>query len=392
MTLAEAEGDVREPITWFSFVWLLIGFSSFALVAAVAYDPAFDSAGATALSLIPFVVLLAMTVVFSQPVIEIPQRVALVATGIAIGGWAIIVFSDDRWTILTFAMYSVCYSAGRSAGLWLAALVSAAWAASWYVDGSPIWTLVIPVGVFFVSGMISLTLYRAGEVNNEQAELIRRLTEAQRDLAISERSKGILEERSRFASEIHDTLAQGFTSIVLLSRAAQRTGETTDGLISIEETAQENLEAARRLVEAIKPPELETGSLPDALDRHRDACLPPEIQSTLRVVGTPRQLTGAVEVTLLRAAQEALLNVRTHAEASNVDITLSYLDGLVALDVRDDGIGFEAGRVSDRGSLTGGQGLRVLERRAESLSGNFAIEPLEGGGSVVSVQLPAVGQ
>ncbi len=391
--MTEAQRQLRkdgEP-TWFTLVWPVVGVLTFCLSAAVAYTPAFGSAWEIAISILPFLVLVGMLIVFLEPIFWIPRGAVLFGTALAIGSWSVVIFSDDRWTIMTFALYAVCFSTGRIIGLWLAAIVSLAWAGSWIVDDAPLWVLTVPAGVFFVSSMIALTLYRAGAENEEQADLIQQLTEAQADLAASERSKGILEERARVASEIHDTLAQGFTSIVLLSRAAQRSGNTAETLSSIEQTAQENLEAARRLVEAITPPELDTGSLPDALDRHRNACLPPEIKSTLRVVGSPRQLTGSVEVTLLRAAQEALLNVRNHSEATNVDITLSYLDGLVALDVRDDGVGFEQGSVADRGALTGGQGLQVLERRAQSLSGVFEVEALEGGGSVVSVQLPATG-
>ena len=87
----------------------------------------------------------------------------------------------------------------------------------------------------------------------------------------------MLEERARFAGEIHDTLAQGFTSIVLLSRAGQRTGEVERSLAEIEITAQENLVAARRLVDAIGPAELGAASLPDAIARQVDRSLGPEV-------------------------------------------------------------------------------------------------------------------
>ncbi|MGI9595376.1 MAG: sensor histidine kinase, partial [Acidimicrobiales bacterium] len=219
--------------------------------------------------------------------------------------------------------------------------------------------------------------------------LISELTRTRQQLADSERSKGVLEERARFAGEIHDTLAQGFTSIVLVSRAALRAGDTERALLSIEGTALENLDAARRLVDAIRPPELAIASLPDALDRQVSASLPTDVRSQFQVVGQPRSLNGTVEVTLLRATQEALLNIRNHADARHVHVTLSYLDDVVALDVRDDGVGFVDGEVEDRGRLTGGQGLRALEERARSLAGELTIEAVETGGSVLSVLLPA---
>lgn len=138
-----------------------------------------------------------------------------------------------------------------------------------------------------------------------------------------------------------------------------------------------------------RPAELDTASPPDALNRQLSTSLPADIESVFEVVGQPRSLSGTVEVTLLRATQEALLNIRSHAQADHVHVTLSYLDDLVALDVRDDGIGFEPDEVHDRGELTGGQGLRALGERARSLSGNLTIEATESGGSVVSVLLPA---
>jgi len=174
----------------------------------------------------------------------------------------------------------------------------------------------------------------------------------------------------------------------LLSRAGQRTGEVERSLAEIEITAQENLAAARRLVDAIGPAELGAASLPDAIARQVDRSLGPEVSRRFEVIGVPGSLSGAIEVMLLRAAQEALLNVRTHAEATEVEVTLSYLDGVVALDVRDDGIGFVPDQINDRGSLTGGQGLRLLERRVRTLSGELTIERRDSGGSVVSVQLP----
>lgn len=375
---------------WMGVVWLALGYATFGLAAAVAYRPSTDDPMAVLLAGLPWLLLLAMTVALAEPFVGVSRVAGLAARVAAIGSWSILTVGDDRWTIVSYALYALCFSAGRLIGVALAAIVSGVWAVAWIVDDAPAWAIIIPFAVFVVSSLISLMIYRAERVTGEQADVIRELRETQRELAEVERSKGVLEERARVAGEIHDTLAQGFASIVLLSRAAQRSGSSPDVLPAIEETAQENLQAARRLVEAIRPPELESASLADALDRQVSASLPGEIQARFRVVGEPRRLSGAVEVTMLRAAQEALLNVRAHADAGQVDVTLSYLDDVVALDVRDDGIGFVPGTVSDRGSLTGGQGLRALEQRARSMAGELTIEPNQGGGSVVSVLLPAV--
>ena len=191
------------------------------------------------------------------------------------------------------------------------------------------------------------------------------------------------------AGEIHDTLAQGFTSIVLVARAGRRaTANTEDALASIEATAQENLHTARRLVESSRPDELHEVSLPDALRRHLHVSLPDHVGGELEIVGTPHSLPGSVETVLLRAAQEGIRNACTHAQPSRVDVTLSYLEDVVTLGVRDNGIGLDEGEVRDRGTLTGGQGLATLTRRVESLSGRLTIEPGDDHGSVLTVQLP----
>jgi signal transduction histidine kinase len=232
-------------------------------------------------------------------------------------------------------------------------------------------------------------MYRAEVLNDEQAALIDQLQATRAELAESERSKGVLEERARMAGEIHDTLAQGFTSIVLLSRAARRSGATAEQLAAIETTAQENLDASRRLIDAMRPPELEAVSLRDAVGRHVSSAAGNGFVTDFDVVGTPRPLPGAVEVTILRATQELTANVVAHANAERMDVNLSYLDDVVVLDVRDDGVGFARGNVSDRGSLTGGQGLDALCRRAESLGGQLSVAAGADGGSALSLVLPA---
>lgn len=235
------------------------------------------------------------------------------------------------------------------------------------------------------------TLRRAEVESATLADVVERLETAQADLAAAEHERGVLAERARFAGEIHDTLAQGFTSIVVLSRAAQRTGDLADAVSEIESVAQDHLVAARRLVAAIGPADLESLSLADAMRRQLGQTIDPSgTTAHFEVSGDTARLPAEVEVTLFRGLQETLLNVRKHAEATSVHVTLSYLGDVVALDVRDDGRGFTDGIVADRGDLTGGQGLRALRHRIEALGGELTIETTSTGGSAVSLQLPAV--
>lgn len=367
-------------------IWASLIGIAFVASMALAYRPTFDSAASIGLAIVPWLVLGGLVLGWTGRVLA--ARLAGISTAMA--GWFFLAVSDDRWTLLSFALYGLCFivdSNRLQVGVTLAGIVSTIWLLASL--GGPAWTLVIPVLVFFGSSTIAYAIHRIGGLTARQAELIRQLESAQQDLAASERTRGVLEERTRMAGEIHDTLAQGFTSIVLLARTGRRpTADTGDILGSIESTAQVNLDAARRLVESSRPNELDEASLPDALRRHMQASLPDHVGGEVEVVGTPHALPGSVETVLLRAAQEGIRNACTHGRPNRVDVTLSYSDDVVTLGVVDDGTGLGSGEVNDRGTLTGGQGLATLTRRVEALSGCLTIEPGVDRGSVLTVQLP----
>lgn len=376
------------PVRQLPRIWLGIAFASLAAGFALTFDPSFDDAASAIVTLLPFMLLATMAVAFTQIPTLGPSSAMIVAAATSIACWSVLVLDDDRWSILTFALFGLCFSIGRAVGIGLAGVVTAVWTFAWATTDGPEWRLLIPVASFGVAVVLWGALVRADDEGAELADLVDRLRATQSDLAVSEREKGALEERARFAGEIHDTLAQGFTSIVVLSRAARRTEEWERGLDTIEAVATENLQAARRLVAAIGPAELESASLPEALRRQSTTAVGADTTTHFEVVGTPSPLDGSIEIALLRGLQEALLNVRAHARASTVHVTLSYLDDRVALDVGDDGDGFVAGTISERGDLTGGQGLRALRHRVEALSGELAIESNAGSGTVISIQLP----
>jgi signal transduction histidine kinase len=334
------------------------------------------------------VVLAAVVFALSERLRDWPPFTVYAGIAVAIAGWAALVFHDDRWSLFSFALFSMCFAKGRDVGIVLAAVVSGIWLAAEIAADSPRWTLMSPFIAFAVGATVSIVIYRVGDENEDQAALIAELRATRDELAASERERATLAERARFAGEIHDTLAQGFTSIVLLSRATQRSGDCDAGLAKIEKTAEANLADARRLVAAMRPVELDRATLADALQRQLGT-LGADISATLTVEGSPTELTAATETALLRAAQESLLNVRTHAHAATVHVTLSYLGSSVVLDVVDDGIGFTPGTVTDRGSLTGGQGLAALRQRAETLGGGLEIETGHNGGTAMSLHLPA---
>jgi signal transduction histidine kinase len=213
-------------------------------------------------------------------------------------------------------------------------------------------------------------------------------------LVTQAREAGVLDERQRMAREIHDTIAQGLTGVITQLEAAMnaddRPADLHRHLEAAAQLARESLSEARRSVEAMRPTPLDNSRLPEALsdvaERWSDVNGVPVRVST---TGPKRPLRPEVEVALLRAAQESLSNVAKHAGARQTGVTLSFMDDLVTLDVRDDGEGFVVG--SNGAGGPGGFGLIGMRQRVEQLDGTMEIESRPGEGTVVSVTIPTPG-
>ena len=227
--------------------------------------------------------------------------------------------------------------------------------------------------------------------STRRRELIEQLEAAQAELAAAERREGVLEERQRLAQEIHDTLAQGFTSIVMHLEAAEQALQTDPAILQrhldqARSTARTSLDQARRVVQDLRPNLLEQQSLPDAIKRtavrwQSETGIP----LITNVTGTPTVLHPNIEVTLLRATQEALNNIWKHAQAGEVQLTLSYMTDMVILDVQDNGVGIDGAKPS---SYSGGYGLQAMEERAERCGGSVKLESEPGEGTTVVVTIP----
>ncbi|MFD1544962.1 sensor histidine kinase [Nonomuraea guangzhouensis] len=212
----------------------------------------------------------------------------------------------------------------------------------------------------------------------------------QAQLLIRAREAGVLGERQRMAREIHDTLAQGLTAILTQLEAADRVIEDVPAarsrLDTVRTMARESLNEARRSVQALRPASLGEAQLAAALDDvaakwTRTTGVPVLVS----VTGDPLPLHAEVELTLLRVAQEALANVGKHASAGRVGLTLSYMEDVVVLDVRDDGSGFTPGT-----SKEGGFGLISMRQRVTRLAGDFQVETAPGQGTGISATVPAI--
>jgi len=204
-----------------------------------------------------------------------------------------------------------------------------------------------------------------------------------------------LQERQRLAQEIHDTLAQGFTSIVMQLEAAEEAlqddaNPVRRNILQARDTARASLTEARRLVQALRPATLDNASLVEALRRVVDRWTQESrIKTDFTVTGEPQALHPEMEVTLLRAMQEALANVRKHAQAQEVNVTLSYMADQVALDIQDDGCGFDPGHPQSAPDRVGaGYGLQAMRERVSRLNGEVVIESTPESGTTVAIQIP----
>ncbi|HET8971532.1 MAG TPA: sensor histidine kinase, partial [Candidatus Nanopelagicales bacterium] len=266
--------------------------------------------------------------------------------------------------------------------------------------GTSVAQVIGPILGAAVSIGIALGYRRLMAESERRRELVHDLMTAQEDLvathdqlAIAQRSAGALAERARLARDIHDTLAQGFSSILLLARVglADHSRAVTE-LEQIEATAADSLEEARRVVHALTPVELEDAPLHAALRRLTDRLTEQTgVRSEVTVDGRPFDVPTTIDVGLLRLAQGGLANVRQHAAAHRVAVTLTYGPQTVSLDVVDDGCGFDptSAVVGETGGS--GFGLRAMQERVAALGGELVVESAPGEGTAVSACIPTAG-
>ncbi len=206
-------------------------------------------------------------------------------------------------------------------------------------------------------------------------------------------SSAVQTERERMAAEIHDNLAQSFTSIAMQSESLAGLladdPEKSGVLRLIERTARQGLAEARTSVLALLPAD----GWPGALDQSLAALAE---RSSIRggIVcrfvsrGTPCAMPGPVQESLLRIAQEATSNAMRHSGGSQVSIRLDYLQQRLRLTVEDDGQGLPS---PDGQRLNGGFGVAGMESRAAVLGGTLGLQASALGGLAVTVDVPCLG-
>lgn len=223
-------------------------------------------------------------------------------------------------------------------------------------------------------------------LSEERRQLVEQLRATQDSLAEANRHAGVTSERERLARELHDTVAQNLAGIVMLTErargdlAADRVDRLDERLTILEESARAALEESRTLVAAGAAGVAGDG-LGAALHRLGER-FTRETGVAVTVDAPDSALDRDTQVVLLRAGQEALANVRAHADADSVHVALHVAADRVGLRIADDGVGF------DPAVPTAGHGLRGLRERLALAGGSCTITSDAGRGTVVEVALP----
>ncbi|MCU0490433.1 MAG: sensor histidine kinase [Chloroflexaceae bacterium] len=272
------------------------------------------------------------------------------------------------------------------------------------IDYRPVFSTAFWISLFWVVAFLTSLLAgglqralaqsraQAQELAELSASLERRVEEQTALLLTQERDAATLEERARLARDIHDTLAQGLTGIVVQIGAAQQAmavapGEAREHMDLARRMARESLAEARRSVWNLRVADLERGDLADALRGLAARPPRPDLQVAFNQTGDPWPLSPGAESALLRVAQEALVNAAKHSPASRVEMGLNYTPAAVQLHIHDDGPGFPP-EVLERPPTPGpwgGFGILGMRERLAALGGVLELTNNEGAHVTASI-------
>lgn len=252
---------------------------------------------------------------------------------------------------------------------------------------------IVGAGVALLIGLGYQAL--ANEATRREA-LMQELIAARDQLAATEHESGVLAERARLAREIHDTLAQGLSSIQMLLHAAERADPDRPGvehLVLARETAAANLADARRFIRELTPPALDDQSLGGALRRHAQQQWAPQGLTVHVRVSDAITLPMHLQTALLRIAQGAIANVIQHARANEATISLTTSGDRLVFTTADAGAGFDVSATPEFGSAPSDSfGLQATRERVEQLGGTLVVESAPGEGTTLTVTLDHAGK
>lgn len=307
--------------------------------------------------------------------------------------WVLLLWLASEAAYLVFPLFFLfLHLLGRAWGsVAIAGATAVAVAALGIHDG---WSLAGVVGPIVGAGvalLIGLGYQALAREAAQREKLMQELLATQGQLAATEREAGVVAERSRLAREIHDTLAQGLSSIQMLLHAAERADPERPGVEHIRlarETAAANLAEARRFIRELTPPNLDDEGLGGALRRLAASQWPSQgLKVDVRVSDTV-ELPMHLQTALLRIAQGAIANVIQHADASRATITLTVHHDRLSFEITDDGRGFEdPSEAATPPGRSDSFGIRATRERVEQLGGTVTIDSAPGRGTTLMVDL-----
>lgn len=259
-------------------------------------------------------------------------------------------------------------------------------------DGRTRYLYVIRHPVFDAGGRVVEIVGTALDITERKlaAAKLTRTRRAARERALKARFAAALEERTRLAREIHDSLLQGVTGIALQLRATlpRLRGAATsvvDSVRGVVELAEATIRDARRAVWDMRAPLLVQKGLPSALeDAVRRAA--GDVRLEFAIDGKPRPLPSVAEDTVFRVGREAVLNAVKHATPRKIEVTLTYKPRSARLTVSDDGRGFDVEHAFR--AYAGHWGLLGMRERADRIGASLAIRSVLHRGTTVDLRVP----
>ena len=250
------------------------------------------------------------------------------------------------------------------------------------------WVDAIAIALIYGTGIVFVVVFtRVAASEREARTALAQANQLLRDHAVQVEELATTKERNRLAREIHDSLGHYLTVVNVQIGAAQAVLEldrqrALDHLSKAQALTQEGLAEVRHSVAALRASPIESRPLPEALAKLAEQWNAAGLRAKFVVAGTIRPLTPQANLTLYRAAQEALTNVEKHAHASNVELHLDYRDERsIRLTIKDDGLG--------SANSEGGFGLLGVRERVQLLNGAVNVRGDVGEGFALEVELPA---
>ena len=202
------------------------------------------------------------------------------------------------------------------------------------------------------------------------------------------------EERKRISVDLHDSVAQWLAAASYRAQTVNAllsgndSDEAQDELAAMESTIDKSLKELRRVVTGLRPPALDELGLSHALRQSLEDLKTDGVDCQFSEVGTPVRLPSSTEIAVYRMVQEALTNVRKHADATKVNLRLQFQADKLLVEVRDNGRGFDLPRTLDSAISVGHMGLLGMRQRAGALGGDIKIKTGEEAGTTITLRLP----